>query len=135
MHYVALIDGEPGAYGVVFPDLPGCTAMGATLDDARARAFEALRHWAEATRAAGHDVPAARSLDALAADPEFQEARAESLLALEVVLVERMGRPAKANMSLDSGILAAIDDTARRFGLTRSGLIERMAEERLPDYA
>src|SRR5258705_8927480 len=30
--YVALIDGKPGAYGVIFPDLPGCTAMGKTID-------------------------------------------------------------------------------------------------------
>jgi hypothetical protein len=27
--YVALIDGKPGAYGITFPDLPGCTAVGA----------------------------------------------------------------------------------------------------------
>jgi len=35
--YGVLIDGRRGGYGVVFPDLPGCTAMGRTLD-------EALRH-------------------------------------------------------------------------------------------
>ena len=32
--YPALIDGETGAYGVTFPDLPGVVAMGATLDEA-----------------------------------------------------------------------------------------------------
>ena len=32
--YPALIDGETGAYGVTFPDLPGIVAMGATLDEA-----------------------------------------------------------------------------------------------------
>jgi len=34
IRYVALIDGEAGAYGVVIPDLPGCTAMGAGVDEA-----------------------------------------------------------------------------------------------------
>ena len=34
MRYPALIDGEAGAYGVVFPDLPGCVAMGSTIDEA-----------------------------------------------------------------------------------------------------
>jgi hypothetical protein len=29
--YGVLIDGRRGGYGVVFPDLPGCTAMGRTL--------------------------------------------------------------------------------------------------------
>ena len=32
MRYIALIDGKKGAYGVTFPDVDGCTAMGATID-------------------------------------------------------------------------------------------------------
>ena len=32
--FTALIDGKTDAYGVYFPDLPGCTAMGATLEEA-----------------------------------------------------------------------------------------------------
>lgn len=34
MRWTVLIDGETGAYGVVFPDLPGCTALGTTVDEA-----------------------------------------------------------------------------------------------------
>ena len=34
MNYPALIDGEAGAYGVAFPDLPGIVAMGDTLAEA-----------------------------------------------------------------------------------------------------
>ena len=45
MEYPALIDGEAGAYGVVFPDLPGCVAMGSTVDEALRHAEEALRDW------------------------------------------------------------------------------------------
>ena len=33
MKYPALIDGEPGACGVSFPDLPGVVAMGDTPDE------------------------------------------------------------------------------------------------------
>jgi predicted RNase H-like HicB family nuclease len=44
--YIAVIDGEPGAFGVVFPDCPGCTAMGSTLDEALVAAAEALADWA-----------------------------------------------------------------------------------------
>jgi len=43
-----LIDGEPGAYGVVFPELPGCIAMGDTVDEAIENAGEALRDWMDA---------------------------------------------------------------------------------------
>ena len=45
MRYPALIDGEVGAYGVVFPDLPGCVAMGSTIDEALGNAREALSDW------------------------------------------------------------------------------------------
>ena len=38
----ALIDGESGAYGVTFPDLPGIAAMGPTLDEVLLHAEEAL---------------------------------------------------------------------------------------------
>ena len=33
MRYPALIDGEMGAYGIVFPDIEGVAAMGETLDE------------------------------------------------------------------------------------------------------
>ena len=47
MRYPALIDGEAGGYGVVFPDLPGCVAMGSTIDEALGNAQDALRDWVD----------------------------------------------------------------------------------------
>ena len=44
--YPALIDGERGAHGVTFPDLPGIVAMGSTIAEAMAHAEEALRDYA-----------------------------------------------------------------------------------------
>ena len=41
--YAVLIDGGPGAYGVAFPDLPGCTAMGDTIDAALIDAADAAK--------------------------------------------------------------------------------------------
>lgn len=43
--YPAFVDGEAGAYGVTFPDLPGIVAMGETMGDALANAQEALRDY------------------------------------------------------------------------------------------
>ena len=40
LRYPALLDGEEGAYGVVFPDLPGCVAMGHTVSEALLHAEE-----------------------------------------------------------------------------------------------
>ena len=68
--YFALIDGKTGAYGVWFPDLPGCTAMGATIDEAVANAADAMRDWAEVTLAKGDAIPEPRALEALLSDSE-----------------------------------------------------------------
>ena len=56
--YPALIDGETGAYGVTFPDLPGIVAMGATLDEAFLNAEEAVRDYAAETEKDGRTLAA-----------------------------------------------------------------------------
>jgi predicted RNase H-like HicB family nuclease len=43
--YVALIDGNAGAYGIIVPDLPGCTSGGRSID-AALRTVDAVRLWA-----------------------------------------------------------------------------------------
>lgn len=135
MHFNGLIDGQEGAFGVTFPDLPGCVAMGGTVDQALANAQEALRDWSEATLAQGAVIPPARGVGDLTRLAEVKEALAEGAYFARVLLVRNLGRPVKANLSLDSGVLASIDATAKRLGVTRSALIERMARERLPKYA
>jgi len=75
--YVALIDGRQGAYGVVVPDLPGCTSAGDTIDEARRNAIEAVRLWIEDVEADGEELPRPRTLEVLRADPEVAAALAE----------------------------------------------------------
>ena len=57
MTYPVLIDGEPGGYGVVFPDLPGCVAMGTTMEESLGNAEESLRDWIESMESHGQVVP------------------------------------------------------------------------------
>ena len=54
--YPALLDGDEGAYGVVFPDLPGIAAMGTTIDEALRHAADALRDYALETERDGDDL-------------------------------------------------------------------------------
>lgn len=132
MRYTVLIDGEAGGYGVTFPDLPGCVAMSDTVDEAMANAGEALRDWVHATEAMGGDVPRPRTPDALRSDPEVKEALAEGAAMASVVLVREAGKPVRANVSLNAGVLAAIDAEAKRMGVTRSAMIELLAARGLP---
>ena len=132
MRYTVLIDGEPGGYGVVFPDLPGCTAMGDTVEAALADAASAARDWARVTERHGRAVPPPRDLAALRKDPEVVEALAEGAALASVVLLRGVGRPVKANLSLSAEVLAAIDEAAARTGRTRSAMVETLAGVGLP---
>jgi predicted RNase H-like HicB family nuclease len=132
MRYTVLIDGELGAYGVVFPDLPGCVAMGKTIEEALANAADVLREWFDVSEEQGDTVPPPRPLEDLRGDPEVAAALAEGASLASVPLIRETGRPVKANLSIDSGVLAAIDAAAERHKLTRSGMVELMAKTTLP---
>lgn len=129
--YVAVVDGEAGAYGVVFPDLPGCTSAGETLDEAMRNAAEAARLWAEEMLAQGGDIPAPRRAEEIARDRDIAEDLRNGAILTAVPLVLDSGRPAKANISLDAGLLAAIDAAAAERNLTRSAFLASAAREKI----
>lgn len=135
MRHIVLIDGRAGAYGVVFPDLPGCAAMGKTVDQALTNAADALRDWVELTEEADGLVPPPRSAEKLRRDPDVKAALAEGAILASVPLVRETGKPVKANLSIDSGVLAALDEEARARSLTRSGMVELMVKTALPGMA
>ena len=128
MRYFALLDGSAGAYGISFPDCPGCTAMGETVDAAVANAVAALAEWLED---AGETSPAPSEFEAFRALPEVMEAMAEGASILPVPALFESERPVRANISLNRGLLEAIDEAARRANLTRSGFIAAAAREKI----
>jgi predicted RNase H-like HicB family nuclease len=129
--YVALIDGKPGAYGVVIPDLPGCTAMGKTLDQGLRNAADAARLWAEDAIADGDKLPKPRSAEDVRKDRSIAAALAEGAVLAVIPVVIDAARAAKANLSLDAGLLQAIDEAAAEKGLTRSAFIASAAREKI----
>ena len=129
--YGALVDGKRGAYGVVIPDLPGCTAMGKTVDEALRNAIAAARDWAADAKASGEDIPKPRAIESLRADPEVAEAIREGAALSVVPLLLDSGQPRTANISLDAGLLEAIDEAAKERGLTRSAFIATAAREKI----
>ena len=68
MRYPVLIECEPGAAGVTFPDLPGCVAAAETIDQALA-ATAVLRDWIEVAEEDGRLVPAPSPLDDIDVPP------------------------------------------------------------------
>lgn len=127
---VALVDGEPGNYGVSFPDLPGCVAAGNTLDEALTNASEVLSFHLEDMANEGLPIPAPRTLDALRADPEF-ELEFKQLHAVALVPFEPATKSLRINISIDERLLNAIDRAVEQSGSTRSGFLADAARSRL----
>lgn len=70
--YIAIVLRRPGGkYEAAFPDLPGCTAAGAGVDDALEAARGALKTYAAERRRAGEAMPEPRP----AADVAVEAAR------------------------------------------------------------
>ena len=133
--YPALLDGAPGAIGVSFPDCPGCVAMGADTPEAFANAIEALAEWIHDARAAGRADPDPRDALTLRGDPDVASTLAEGGVFILVPLLIESGRSVKANISLDRGLLDAIDEAAKRVGVTRSGFLASAARDKIAEMA
>lgn len=117
--YPALIDGETGAYGVTFPDLPGIVSMGETLEEAVLNAEEALRDCA---------VEAEKDGVGLEPPSAIEDVVVPSGSALvSVPLIRTSGRRVRANMMLNEGVVEFLDSEARRRGMTRTAFVEWMA--------
>lgn len=131
MRYIAFIHKDPdSAYGVSFPDVPGCFSAGDTIDEAVRNAVDALSGHVRLLEADGDPVPSPRDFDAIIADPDLAEDR-ESAMTTVVPLVRDRGSSTRINVSLDLGLLEAIDAAARDRGQTRSAFLASAARREL----
>jgi predicted RNase H-like HicB family nuclease len=127
---VALIHGEPGSYGISFPDVPGCISAGDTLDETLANGAEALAFHLEGMAEDGENAPIPRSLDAIKGDPEFAFEFSEPHV-VALVPYDPPTRSIRINVTMEEQLVKAIDRAAKREGGTRSGFLAQAARERL----
>jgi predicted RNase H-like HicB family nuclease len=131
MRYTAFIHKDPGsAYGVQFPDVPGCFSAGDTFDEAMTNAAEALAAHIEWLERDGEPVPLPRPPDEVLADPANAEAL-DGAFIVSVPLVRDLGSTTRINVSLDLGLLQAIDSEARHRKQTRSAFIASAVKKEL----
>ena len=128
--YIAIIDEADGLFGVVFPDAPGCTAMGATQEEAIDNAIEALSEWAADEAAEGRGPTKPRSYRQILKSGDFPQLGKGGMVAT-LPLLRESGKLARANVSMDAGLLASIDEAASARGLTRSSFLASAARDKL----
>jgi predicted RNase H-like HicB family nuclease len=94
MHYLAFIEPGPKNYSVYFPDLPGCTSAGDTLDETIANAGEALAFHVSSMLSDGDEIPRPRTLEQIRSDPEYSRDLRDVIVV--AVPISQAERPAAA---------------------------------------
>lgn len=62
MDYVVIIERGESSFGAYVPDLPGCVAVGETLDEVRQLIREAIEFHVDGMREHGEAIPAPTSV-------------------------------------------------------------------------
>ena len=115
IRYPALIDGDEGAYGVVFPDIPGVGGMGATIDEALVNAEAALQDYA---------IEAEKDGENLIPPSPFQTIETpKGNQLVSIPLIRPSGRSVRAGLTLEESVAEFIDSESRRRGMTRKSYI------------
>jgi len=119
--YFAIVQKETdSAYGISFPDLPGCFSAADDEQDIYAQAQSALALYARGEDA----LPAARSISALHQDQEVQADLAEGAFLIGVPLIVAE-RKARYNVMLEPSLVKGIDKAAKAAGVSRSEFVSR----------
>lgn len=123
--FIAVVHKDPdSAYGVHFPDAPGCFSAADTADELLPNAVDALSLWFE-------DQPLVQPSDFEVVRGAVAEDLAEGAFLISVPYVERPTRPVKVNLSLEAGVVEAIDEMASLRKQTRSALITELSMKEL----
>lgn len=129
--YLAIVEEaeQPGLFFVWFPDAPGCVADGKSQDEALDNAAEALSEWVQDELADGRAAPRPRTYRQIEKSGELEAARG-AILAWVPLLLDT-GKLVRANISMDQGLLASIDEAAARRGVTRSAFLVAAARDKI----
>lgn len=125
--YSAIVHQDPGsAYGLTFPDLPGCFAAADSWDEIPKAAAEALNLWFE-------DQPEATpsQLGDLRKREDVAAALAEGATLISIPYIPADGALERVNISIERGLLRAIDAAAKERGMTRSSFLASAARHEI----
>ena len=132
-YYLGVVEkGDPeSAYGIWFPDVPGCFPAADDLDGLPRAAAELLRQHVEALESNGRSVPSPRPLAEVMADAEVRRATRRGATTMLVPLLADPGRTVRVNVTVERGLLEQIDEAAEARGLTRSAFLAQAAREKI----
>jgi predicted RNase H-like HicB family nuclease len=131
-YYLGVVEKDvDSAYGVWFPDVPGCLPATDEFDDLPRVAAEVLRQHVEALESNGRPVPEPRPLADAMGDKDVRKALRHGATTMLVPLLADPGRTVRVNVTVERGLLIQIDEAAEARGLTRSAFLAQAAREKI----
>jgi predicted RNase H-like HicB family nuclease len=127
-YYWGIVEKGEDAFFVFFPDLPGATAAGATVESALARAADVAAYHIQDMVQESRPIPDPTPLDRLPHDPDVDE-HARSLVP---VLIP--GKAVRVNITIDEALLEQIDRAAAAGGSNRSAFLADAARDKLAPH-
>ncbi len=125
--YFALVEKEEdSAFGIRFPDIPGCFSAADVPEQIVSNAVEALQLWAE-----DMPVPEPSSHADIIARDDIRQALAAGAYLVSVPLIDNDTAVVRANVTFERGMLRAIDLAARERGVTRSAFLASAARKEI----
>jgi len=113
------------AFGITFPDAPGCFSAADEESDLLTNAQEALSLFVE-----GATVPATRAIGDLLRDKTVAEEIAAGAFLLAVPPIESR-RKSRFNLMLDEDLVASVDRVAKVSGISRSEFVAQAVQSQL----
>lgn len=126
-YYIAVVHKDDGtAFGIHFPDVTGCFSAAEEMDDLVPNAVEALSFYAEDS-----ELKAPRGIEDIRRDPDVMSDLAAGAFLVAIPLIENEARVVRANITLEQGMLKAIDMAAKQRKLTRSAFLAQAARHEI----
>ena len=126
-YYIAVVHKEKdSAFGCYFPDVPGCFSAADDMDDLVPHSVEALSLYAE-----DETLPEPRPVEDIRRDRQVVTDLADGAFLVAVPLIENEAKVVRANITMERGMLKAIDRAARERKLTRSSFLAQAARREI----
>lgn len=127
MKYAIVIHKDPDSdYGVTIPDLPGCFSAGETIEEAIEMAQEAAECHIEGMLMDSDPIPTPSDIETHRENPDFEDG---TWAIINIDISKLSLKSKRINITMPERLLRTVDQYAKKYGSTRSGLLSQAVTE------
>lgn len=132
MKYPIVIHKDPDSdYSVTIPDLPGCFSAGSSIEEAIRMAQEAAECHIEGMLIDSEPIPTPSDIEVHKDQPDFKN----GIWALVEVDISKLSLKSKRiNITMPERLIKTVDQYAKKYGSTRSGLLSQAVTEYMASH-